>query len=253
MDDQLDYITEVFYRAVRAAWSWLGAGGTLLFWVIERIIFRGSDMNLVSILAEVGAALLLVVGILFFWELRAAYSYIKLKPFVNKDHKFDRHTACLVVESNEATKVACSAKLVQADFLFSMGNVLYKHPQKLDTLEWTSQNQEEEKICEVNVQPFDKTRMIAVAQLLNGIVFTYCHVPRSVVGHGVVLVRIRLDGVRADGRSIWPRYFTGYLYAFNVGDQGFVYSSLGFREGHDWKSNEEIPQWIRNQKVVSND
>jgi len=141
-----------------------------------------------------------------------------------------------------------SAKVVKAVWLFSMGNKLYEHPQELGTLEWLSQNQDEEKNCQINFPPFD-TREVSVSQYQGGVVFTYCHGPRKPVGHGVVLVKIRIDGTCA-GRPIFPRYFQGYLHAFNAVDDRYNFASLKFREGVAWKNDPEIPLSVRNQEVV---
>jgi hypothetical protein len=251
MDDYLDYFSETARRAWRATLSWLGLGGALLFFGVEHFILKVGGQN-VTILLELVFAFLIVFVLMLIWEMRAAFSYIKLIPVIERDLKHNHDIACLLLESNEPTKMICSAKLVQAEHLFSMGNVLYRHPQKVDVLEWLSQNQDEDKSCEISIQPFDKTRKISVAQYNNGIVLTYCHGPREIIGHGVILIKIRVDGFRIEekNRSIWPRYFQGYVHAFNVVDGKYNFAALKIRAG-DWRNDDEIPIEVRAQKQAT--
>jgi hypothetical protein len=251
-DDYLDYWFEALSRAVRTTLFKWGMAVNIflaLVTVVYLSVAKQPDVDAAkNALIIIGISTVLFFIPLIVYELRSAFCILRISPEIKKDIEHGHDIAILNVMSDEAGHLSLSAKLIKADLLFSMGSVLYPHPQKLDILEWLSQNQDEEKDCEAKIKPLDG-REVSVAQYNNGIVFTYCHGARKIIGHGIVLVKIRIDGSN-NGRAIFPKYFTGYLYSFNVVDGKFNYAKLGFREGENWKENEEIPMFEKSQKVM---
>ncbi len=248
-DDYLDYLLEAFLRAARTTLFKWGMAVNIILALVTLIVSEQPGMA-----AARNAFIVLIICTILFsiplivYEMRSVFVILLITPEIKKDIEHKHDVAVLNVKSSEAGHLSLSAKLIKADLLFSMGSVLYPHPQKLDILEWLSQNQDEEKGCEVKINPLDG-REVSVAQYNNGIVLTYCHGARKIIGHGIVLVKIRIDGFN-NGHAIFPKYFTGYLYAFNVVDGKYNYAKLGFCEGENWKENEEIPMFEKSQKVM---
>jgi hypothetical protein len=245
MEDKFDYFAEIISNALRSTKSWLGLGSIILSVFIEYVFFGISENIAMDILSKIAFAFVFVFAVMLIWQARSAYAFVELKPVVERDYKYNHDVAYLSVTSQEPTRIIFSAKVVELDFLSQMNNVLYKHHQDLGVLKWDN---DDSVFC---FNPHD-TNKIHAAQYLNGISFTYHNSKTKSLGHGVFLIKIRIDGIRDDNsrNSILPRYFQGYIHAFNVVDGKYNYPAMNFREG-DWRKDKEIPLEIRSLKIAT--